>query len=104
MAYIDKRAAQFMPFNGLRGFTEQITQAEFPEIKRREITEDHAEQLNEKIQSLHKGSTIVITVFTPHGYVNRICCVKEVVYPYRTLRTDHGNISFYDIWNIETGY
>lgn len=103
MIYTTKRAVQFMPFNGLRGFSEQLVQAECPEVERREITEDHANVLNQKIQKLYKNETIVLTRYTANGYINQLCCVKEVDCTFRLLRTDCGNISFADIWDIDTG-
>lgn len=103
MIYGTKRAAQFMPFNGLRGFTTQLGEAECPKIERREITEDHANDLNQKIQQLYKNETIVLTLYTDNGYIHQLCCIKEVDCTFRLLRTDRGNISFSDIWDIDTG-
>ena len=47
-----KRAAQFMPFNGLRGYAEQVTAAQIRRAARREITEDRARALNDALLEL----------------------------------------------------
>ena len=98
------RAAQFMPFNGLRGYDSMIAHSEQPSNQRREITEERAQKLNEEITRLKKDETVVITYFTDHGYVSKICCIKEVDCISRIIRTSRGPISFYDLWDIETGY
>ena len=55
-----KRAAQFMPFNGLRGYAEQVTAAQIRRAARREITEDRARALNDALLELEKGDTVSI--------------------------------------------
>ena len=50
-----KRAAQFMPFNGLRGYAEQVTAAQIRRAARREITEDRARALNDALLGLARA-------------------------------------------------
>ena len=99
-----KRAIQFMPFNGLRGYENLVTQAEHPAHTQREITEDRAAQLNQKLLSLYKGETIIATYYTGKNYKATICCVKEVDPIFKILRTDKGNIPFSALWELETGF
>lgn len=99
-----KRAIQFMPFNGLRGYENLVNQAEHPRLTKREITEAHAAILNHKLHSLCKGETIIATYYTEKGYRTTICCVKEVDSIFHILRSDKGNIPFSDLWDIETGF
>ena len=101
---ISMRAVQFKPFNGLRGYDTMITSAETPTPKRREITEDHANMLNQKMTQLHKGDTVVLTYFTEQGYVSHICSIKEVDCLNRVIRTGRGTIPFQDLWDIESGF
>ena len=98
------RAVQFMPFNGLRGYDHMISSSERSKPIRREITEDHAQKLNQQISRLHKGETVVITYFTEEGYISKICCIKEVDCISRCIRISKGCIPFCDLWDIETGY
>ena len=98
------RAVQFMPFNGLRGYDHMISSSERSKPIRREITEDHAQKLNQQISRLHKDETVVITYFTEEGYISKICCIKEVDCISRCIRTSKGHIPFCDLWDIETGY
>ena len=98
------RAVQFQPFNGLRGYDTMITDSETTMPKRREITEDRANMLNEKLTQLHKGDTVVITYFTSEGYISHICSIKEIDSINRCIRTGRGTIPFQDLWNIESGF
>ncbi len=94
-----KRAAQFMPFNGLRGYTEQATAAKIRRAARREITEDRARALNDALLELEKGNTVAITYFTGNGYACTHTTIVEVDPVYRRLRTEDGIIRFKD-WDV----
>ncbi len=96
----NKRAMQFMPFNGLKGYDALLYEAEHPKEIKREITEDHAARLNEIIQSLHKGNIVTLSFYTGAGYQKITCRIQEVNTTFRRLRTDKGNISFQDLWEI----
>ncbi len=96
----NKRAMQFMPFNGLRGYDTLLYAAEHPKEKRREITEDHAARLDEIIRRLRKGDIVKLIFYTNAGYQKMICRIKEPDTIFHILRTDKGNISFRDIWEI----
>ena len=95
-----KRAAQFMPFNGLRGYAEQVTAAQIPRAARREITEDRARALNDALLELEKGDTVAITYFTGNGYACTHTTIVEVDAVYRRLRTEDGIIRFKDLWDV----
>ena len=97
------RASQFLPFNGLRGFEELIKQAETTKIKRREITEDHAQELNDTLTLLQRGDTAKIIYYTESGYVTRECTILEINPYLHYLRTPIGCLPFRDIWKIERG-
>ena len=104
MPYNPNRAIQFMPFNGLKGFSDLLQKSETPPPVRRELTEDRAHELDEKLQTLYKGETVVLTTYTHNGYVSDVYCIKEIDSVFKVLRTNKGNIPFMDIWEIETGY
>lgn len=95
-----KRAIQFMPFNGLRGYDALVYEAEHPKEMRREITEDRATRLNEIIQSLRKGNRVTLSFYTGAGYQKIACRIQEVDSVFRRLRTDKGTISFQDLWEV----
>lgn len=95
-----KRAAQFMPFNGLRGYAEQVTAAQIRRAARREITEDRARALNDALLELEKGDTVAITYFTGNGYACTHTTIVEVDPVYRRLRTEVGIIRFKDLWDV----
>lgn len=95
-----KRAAQFMPFNGLRGYAEQVTAAQIQRAARREITEDRARALNDALLGLARGDSVSIIHFTGNGYVCTHTTIVEVDTVYRRLRTEDGIIHFKDLWNV----
>ena len=95
-----KRAAQFMPFNGLRSYAEQVTAAQIRRAARREITEDRARALNDALLELEKGDTVAITYFTGNGYARTRTTIVEVDPVYRRLRTEDGVIRFKDLWDV----
>lgn len=97
-----KKAAQFMPFNGLRGYAEQVTAAQIRRAARREITEDRARALNDALLGLARGDTVAITYFTGNGngYACTHTTIIEVDPVYRRLRTEDGIIRFKDLWDV----
>lgn len=98
----NKRASQFMPFNGLRGYDALIQKAEASKTTKKEITEEHAEELNLALQSLQKGDMAKITYYTAQGYVTEACEIREINCYLHYIRTDKKCFSFKDIWNIQT--
>ena len=95
-----KRAAQFMPFNGLRGYAEQVTAAQIQRAARREITEDRARALNDALLGLARGDSVTIIHFTGNGYACTHTTIIEVDAVYRRLRTEDGVIRFKDLWDV----
>ena len=95
-----KRAAQFMPFNGLRGYAEQVTAAQIQRAARREITEDRARALNDALLGLARGDSVSIIHFTGNGYACTHTTIVEIDPVYRRLRTEDGIIRFKDLWDV----
>lgn len=95
-----KRAAQFMPFNGLRGYAEQVRAAQLRRAARREITEDRARALNNALLGLARGDSVSIIHFTGNGYACTHTTIVEVDPVYRRLRTEDGIIRFKDLWDV----
>lgn len=97
----NKRAMQFMPFNGLRGYESLLYAAEHPKEKRREISEARAARLDEIMSRLSKGDLVRVTFYTGSGYEELTCQVKEIDTAFRRLRTDQGEVAFQDLWEIK---
>lgn len=97
----NKRASQFMPFNGLRGYDTLIKEAETPKVYRKEMTEEHANRLNQIIQSIKRGDIVKITYYTVKGYIIETCKVQEINGFLHYIRTDKNCLSFRDIWDIQ---
>lgn len=71
-------------------------------LSKKEITEEHAEELNLALQSLQKGDMAKITYYTAQGYVTEACEIREINCYLHYIRTDKKCFSFKDIWNIQT--
>ena len=64
----NNRARQFLPFNGLRGFTEQLKKQEEPFEEELPLTDDEAESLNHIVPRLTRGSLIHIRYYHLNQY------------------------------------
>ena len=63
------RAKQFMPFDGLKGFKEEIKKRERIKVKKKEFFEEEAKILSEKLSSLKKGELVEIIHFSIDEYI-----------------------------------
>ena len=83
----NNRARQFLPFNGLRGFTEQLKKQEEPFEEELPLTDDEAESLNHIVPRLTRGSLIHIRYYhlnqykTLQGYLQGIDTVHQILHP-----------------------
>ena len=68
----NNRARQFLPFNGLRGFTEQLKKQEEHFEEELPLTDDEAEFLNHIVPRLTRGSLIHIRYYHLNQYKHSI--------------------------------
>lgn len=62
---MEKRAAQFIPFSALSGFDEKLEESRRETEKRRELSENEREELDEKLVYIenHKDVSFTVTYF-----------------------------------------
>ena len=94
------RARQFMPFAALTGYYEVIKQREKIIEPRKELSEDEAEILSDKLNKVQKGMLITLT------YYKEDCCemltglVSNIDPIYRTITIVKTKIAIDDVCDI----
>ena len=95
------RARQFMPFSALKGYHELAMAKEFVPESRREMTDERAFELSQRISALEKGDVARVVHYEGGAYVETVGAVSEVVEAYRMLRIVRKPIAFEDVWEVE---
>lgn len=106
------RAAQFSPFAALTGYDAEIREMARQTEKKKQLSEDQWDMLNEKIMELlklpHKPVRAVVTYFVPDSkkeggtYRKKDCYIEKISMEKRVLLLENKEKIFFDeIWDIE---
>ena len=106
------RAAQFSPFAALTGYEAEIREIVRQTEKKKQLSEDQWDMLNEKIMELlklpHKPVRAVVTYFVPDPkkeggtYRKKDCYIDKISMEKRVLLLENKEKIFFDeIWDIE---
>lgn len=106
------RAAQFSPFAALIGYEAEIREIARQTEKKKQLSEDQWDMLNEKIMELlklpHKPVRAVVTYFVPDPkkeggtYRKKDCYIDKISMEKRVLLLENKEKIFFDeIWDIE---
>lgn len=106
------RAAQFSPFAALTGYEAEIREMARQTEKKKQLSEDQWDMLNEKIMELlklpHKPVRAVVTYFVPDPkkeggtYRKKDCYIDKISMEKRVLLLENKEkIFFHEIWDIE---
>lgn len=106
------RAAQFSPFAALTGYDAEIREMARQTEKKKQLSEDQWDMLNEKIMELlkllHKPVRAVVTYFVPDPkkeggtYRKKDCYIEKISMEKRVLLLENKEkIFFNEIWDIE---
>lgn len=106
------RAAQFSPFAALTGYEAEIREMARQTEKKKQLSEDQWDMLNEKIMELlklpHKPVRAVVTYFVPDPkkeggtYRKKDCYIDKISMEKRVLLLENKEKIFFDeIWDIE---
>lgn len=63
------RAKQFMPFDALKGFKEEINKRKRVVVAKRELSEDDLQELQNKVYLINTGMIVEITYYDNDQYV-----------------------------------
>ncbi len=96
------RAAQFLPFDALKGLSEKIAQVEeeLSRVEKIELSEYQQEQLNETLHKLRVGSIVDITFYYNCHYVRVQNKIDNINIPQKYLLLNHNKIYFADIYSM----
>ena len=95
------RAKQFMPFAALKGYYDLIYEREKVSVPKKELSEDDAAALSEKLSAVKKGDLLKVTYYREGEYVKQCGIVAQVDFTFRKLTIVKTAIEFDDIYDIE---
>lgn len=94
------RARQFMPFAALTGYYEVIKQRENIVEPRKELSEDEAEMLSDKLSNIQKGMLITLTYYNEDCYDTITGLVSNIDPIYRTITIVKTKIAIDEVCDI----
>lgn len=94
------RARIFMPFDAIAGFREGLELACKKYNTKKSISEDMANELNEKLKELKKGDKVKVTYYYNIDYNEVIGNIKKIDDTFNELILDNVKIEFDDILNV----
>ena len=97
----EDRARQFIPFDALKGLQEALREKEIEYTEKRELSEDIAEEISEKLQMLEIGDLVKITYYSNRQYIEILGKVKYIDAIKKKLIIADKRINFMDISEIE---
>lgn len=97
----EKRAVQFMPFDALKGYYDEILAQERIREPRREVGEDEAQAISETLLALEKGKRIRVRYYDTEAYVTREGIVAAVDLTFRFLIVGGTKVWFRDLYRLE---
>lgn len=97
------RAAQFAPFEALKGLQEALREKEekHSRVEKIELTEEREEELSLKIRKAEKGADVKITFYSKGHYYNLKGIVAEKNENLKYITIESTKIYFDDIYEIE---
>ena len=97
---IEERAKQFMPFSALKGLEVALASREKIVVLQKELTEDYAQELNLKLQTLITGSMVTVIYYRKEEYLKLTGVVAKIDLYNRMLQIVNTKIPFDDLLDI----
>ena len=97
---MDKRAAQFLPFQAVRGLDEALLKKEKITVPKIELSEEMYEELDKKMHNIHKGSMITCIYFHKGEYLKITGMVARFDEIARILQIVNTKIEFDNILDV----
>lgn len=97
------RAAQFNPFDTLKGLKEALREKEekLSRVPKRELSEEQQEEVSIQLSKIERGTMVDMTFFDSGHYVSLIDKVAEMNVIYRYIVIGKAKIYFDDIYDIK---
>jgi len=90
-----------MPFAALTGYYELVRKQEITVEQKRELTEEKALELSQKLEGLKRGDLVRVTYYDTYGYRSRTGILDEALPAFKLLKLRDIAINFDDIQDIE---
>lgn len=96
------RAAQFQPFDALKGLREalQAKEEKMAQVARRELPEEQQCELSDMLNKIERGLMIEVVFYFNGHYVSLIGQVENMNIAHKYLVVDKAKIYFDDIYSI----
>ncbi len=95
------RARQFLPFDALKGFKEEIRKREKIKVDKIELSEDLAFELEYKLKCVKKGMIIKVVHYCNDEYLETYGMVSDFNETFKYLTIVKTKIYFNDILDIK---
>lgn len=97
----EDRAKQFMPFSALKGYEEALKKQEQVRVPKKEVSEEHAEQLDRKLRVVRQGDMVAVTYYDRGEYRRIMGLVSRLNTVIGALTVGDTRIPFEDLYDIE---
>ena len=96
------RAAQFLPFDALKGLSEEIQSRieKRSRVERKELSEERKEEISAVLCKINKGTTVMVQFYSVGHYYEVEGVVLNINLPYHYLVIGQQKIFFDDIYEI----
>ena len=101
---MENRAKQFMPFAALKGYEEALRAKEKIVVAKTELSEEKKEELNRKLQQIHKNDMITVVYFHNNEYLQMEGMVSRIDKDVHVLKVVNTKIPFTDIYDLWGGH
>ena len=101
---MENRAKQFMPFAALKGYEEALRAKEKIVVDKIELSEEKKEELDRKLQQIHKNDMITVIYFYDNEYLQMEGMVSRIDKNTRILKVVNTKIPFTDIYDLWGGH
>lgn len=96
-----ERAKQFLPFDALRGFREELKDREQVFEPKRELSEEQMEEIDRKLRQIGKGDVVTIEYYREGNYEYATGTVTAIDKENEKIMLVRGEIPFQDIADIQ---
>lgn len=96
----EERARQFLPFNALTGYYQMIMEKQRVSESKKELSEDEATVLSNKLKNLHLHDLVSVTFYNKDAYITKTGMITDIDFTFQTLTIVKTKIPFQDILRL----
>ncbi|MBO4521391.1 MAG: YolD-like family protein [Alphaproteobacteria bacterium] len=96
----EERARQFLTFNALTGYYQMILEKQRVSEPKKELSEDEAAALSDKLKSLRRHDLVSVTFYDKDAYITKTGMIMDIDFTFQTLTIVKTKIPFQDILRL----